>query len=116
MLRASTKLLKISPYCQFLKESKGMYSGMSFVRRARMLSSLYKGLDDSSKNALATRAINSHQKPRKQKCVAPPPKAKRTSTNPYMLFCKENFAKVDGSVDDRIRKLAKLWKENNKLK
>jgi hypothetical protein len=112
MLRASTKLLKINPYCQFLKESKGKHTGLGLIQRGRLLASLYRSLDGPSKKALVARANITHQKPRKPRPDPSQPKVKRTSKNPYILFCKRNFAKVEGrDFGAKVRKLAKLWKE-----
>ena len=105
MLRRTCAKLRVSPYSLFLVKTKAFpeLQGLTLPDRARKLASLYRTLSKEDMAKLVAQASRATS--------FPPRVRKARKANEYSLFVKANFHKFSGTVPERIKKIAVLWKE-----
>lgn len=102
--RCSTRL--VSPFVQFVIESKGTLTGIPAASRGVALGKQYHALTAKAKAALVARA--------KATPLVRKPKAPKQPRAPsaYALFVKKNWNTVaDGTAPQKLKAIAKLWKK-----
>lgn len=97
----------VSPFSVFLKQIKNhpQLEGLSFLKRAKTVGKMYRGLSTYKLNQLNKIAENTNYV-RRRKAPKKPRKA-----GPFARYIKKNFKKVRGTAPERISTLARRWRE-----
>ena len=108
-LRATSRLLAVSPYAIFLKQQKGQFMGLPVRVRSRKVAAVYHALPAAAKAKLAAEAKRT---PYVRK---PKPVRKPRKLTAYNKFVRANYASVAKlPYKQRLGALAKKWAAEKK--
>lgn len=107
---ARTTLRRVSSFALFIKESKAhpKLQGLRVPQRGKMVAELYRALPASELAALQKRALTTKFN---RSLKAPKVLKDKRAPSPYNIFVKQNMSKFSGSAPERIKAIAKLWRE-----
>jgi hypothetical protein len=110
MLRISRRALAVSPYSQFLIDTRGKYANMNAADRSRKIASEYKALSASQRERLSSRAaLNDYHKGNK-------PSEKVRKPNAYATFVRSVFPTLSGPPTQRIKTIGQMWRRQKNQK